>query len=62
LSFSEEIGARTLHLATGNERNGVLDACAVVDASGRHRLASTAEDMGTTVGRMRRDIRSMTAT
>jgi transposase len=27
-------------------RNGVIDAYAVVDASGRHRLASTAEDVG----------------
>ena len=52
LSFSEEIRARTLHLAAGNEWNGVIDACAVIDAFGRHRLASAAEDMGTTVGRI----------
>ena len=36
VSFSEEIRARTLHLATGNERHGVIDTCAVIDASGRH--------------------------
>jgi hypothetical protein len=56
VSFSKEIRARTLHLATGNERNSVIDACAVIDAFGRHRLASAAEDMGTTVGRMSGDI------
>jgi transposase len=54
--FSEETRARTLHLAAGNERNGVIDACSAIDASGRHRLASTAEDVGTTVGRMSGDI------
>jgi hypothetical protein len=52
LSFSEETRARTLHLAAGNEWNGVIDACAVIDAFGGHRLASTAEDVGTTVGRI----------
>jgi len=52
LSFSEETRARTLHLATGNEWNSVVDACAVIDAFGRHRLASAAEDVGTTVGRI----------
>jgi hypothetical protein len=52
VSFSEETRARTLHLASGNERNGVIDACAAIDAFGRHRLASAAEDMGTTVGRI----------
>ena len=62
LSFSEEIRARTLHLAAGDEWNGVIDACAVIDAFGRHRLASAAEDMGTTVGRIGGDICTMTAT
>ena len=47
---------RTLHLAAGNERNSVIDACAAIDALGRHRLASTAEDVGATGGRMSGDI------
>jgi hypothetical protein len=42
--------------ATGHERNCVIDACAVIDAFGRHRLASAAEDVGTTVGRIGGDI------
>jgi Transposase C of IS166 homeodomain len=50
LSFSEAILARTLHLTTGNEWNSGIDACAVIDAFGRHRLASAAEDVVTTVG------------
>jgi hypothetical protein len=48
----QETRARTLHLAEGNERNGVIDTCAVIDVSGRYRLVSAAEDMGTTVSRI----------
>jgi hypothetical protein len=36
LSFSEAAGTRTLHLAPGNEWNGVPDASAIGDAFGRH--------------------------
>lgn len=36
----ETTGARKIHLAASSERNGFVDAGAVVDAAGRHRLAA----------------------
>ena len=39
-------------MAPGNKRDCVVDTCAVIDAFGRYRLASAAENMGTTVGRI----------
>jgi transposase len=38
--FSEAIGARALHLAAGHERQRGAESRAVIDASGRHRLAA----------------------
>ena len=34
--FQKRIGARSLRVAAGHKRNGVVNACAVIDASGRH--------------------------
>jgi len=38
-------GERTFHLATGYGRNRLFDPCAAFDATGRHRLASAAENL-----------------
>jgi len=38
-------GTRTIHLAASHRRNGLSDACAVIDAPRRHRLAPAAEDL-----------------
>jgi hypothetical protein len=40
VSIFEAAGARTFRVAAGNERNGFVDAGAVIDAAGRHRLAT----------------------
>ena len=52
LSLSEAIRARPLRMAAGKQWNRGANACSVIDAFGRHRLASAAENMGTTVGRV----------
>jgi hypothetical protein len=45
LSFRQAFGERSFYLAAGYRRNCLSDACAVVDAIGRHRLASAEEDL-----------------
>ena len=41
-----QLNIRTIHLAAGHGRNCFPDASAVVDASGRHRLAETGAHLG----------------
>ena len=38
--FAKRLERGRFHLAEGRERNGFTDACAVVDAAGRDRLAA----------------------
>ena len=45
MSVCQASGARPIHLAAGYGRCRLSDACAVVDAARRHRLASSAEDL-----------------
>src|ERR1700735_82596 len=45
VSVCQAPGARAIHLAASYGRNCLSDACAVVDAARRHRLAASAEDV-----------------
>src|SRR6266496_411913 len=47
---SQAAGTRTLHLAEGREWLGLVDTCAVVDAAGRHRLATPSSNRRITDG------------
>ena len=46
LFVRQAAGTRTIHLAQGGERHGFVDARAVVDAAGRHRLGTTGANDG----------------
>jgi hypothetical protein len=48
--FAKTIGARKIHLAASDERNGGADSGTVIDVAGRDRLATSSAQLRSTDG------------